>query len=132
MPFFEDKTWNLGNLEPCDAPSILSKLKLKNVNRLVIAHLNINSLSDKLDRLKVPIENSIDILIVTEIKIDSSFSSSQFMIEGFWMPFRFDRNRSGAGVILYARDDIPNKINTNFLMICSVFLLKWIWGKLSR
>ena len=95
MPFFEDKTWNLGNLEPCDAPSILSKLKLKNVNRLVIAHLNINSLSDKLDPLKVPIENSIDILIVTEIKIDSSFSSSQFMIEGFWMPFRFDRNRSG-------------------------------------
>ena len=31
------------------------------------------------------------------------------MIEGFSMPFRFDRNRSGGGVIVYVRDDIPSK-----------------------
>ena len=35
---------NSGNLdEPCDTTSILSKLKLKNVNRRVIGHLNISS-----------------------------------------------------------------------------------------
>ena len=36
---FDDETCNLGNLdEPCDTLSILNKLKLKNVNRLVIGH----------------------------------------------------------------------------------------------
>ena len=47
----------------CDTPSILSKSKLKNVNRLVIKHLNINSLPGKFDQLKVEIENNIEILI---------------------------------------------------------------------
>ena len=70
---FDDETCNLGNL---DTPSILSKLKLKNVNRLVIGHLNINPLSGKFDQLKVVIKNNIDILIVTETKIDLSFSIS--------------------------------------------------------
>ena len=31
------------------------------------------------------------------------------MIEGFSKPFRFDRNRSSAGVIVYVRDDVPSK-----------------------
>ena len=54
-------------------------------------------------------ENNIDILIFTETKIDSSFSSSQFMIKGFSVLFRFDRNRSGGGVIVYVWDNIPSK-----------------------
>ena len=39
--------------DPCDAPLILRNLKLKNINRLVLAHLNINSLSAKFDQLKL-------------------------------------------------------------------------------
>ena len=31
------------------------------------------------------------------------------MIEGFSMPFRFDRNRAGGRVIVYIWDDIPSK-----------------------
>ena len=31
------------------------------------------------------------------------------MIEGFSIHFRFDRNRSGGGVIVYVWDDIPSK-----------------------
>ena len=110
--------------EPYGTASILSKLKLKNVNRSVTAHLHINPLPGKSDQLKVVIENDIDILIVTETKINLTFYSSQFMIEGFSMSFRFDRNRSGGGVILYVRDDIPSKLlddipskHTNFLII---------------
>ena len=74
-----------------------------------MGHLNINSLPGKFDQLKVVIENNIDILIATETKNDSRFFSSPFMIEGFSMSFRFDRNRSGGGVIVYVRDDIPSK-----------------------
>ena len=31
------------------------------------------------------------------------------MIEGFSIHFRFDRNKSGGGVIVYVWDDIPSK-----------------------
>ena len=84
-------------------------MKLKNINKLVIGHLNINSLPSKFCQLKLIIEKNIDILVITETKLDSSFPSSQFKIEGFSMPYRCDRNRLGGGVIVYVRDDIPNK-----------------------
>ena len=71
--------------EPCDTPSILNKLKPKNVNKLVIGHLNMNYETGKFDQLKVVIESNIDVLIVTETKVYSSFSTSQFVIEGFSM-----------------------------------------------
>ena len=105
----DDDMHTVGDInDHCDTPSILNELRLKNVNKLVIGHLNINSLPNKFDQLKLIIGKNIDILVITEIKIDSSFPSSQFMIEGFSVPYRFDRNRSGGGVIVYIRDDIPN------------------------
>ena len=47
-----DEAENCGNLDR-DIPSTLSKLKIKNVNRLIIEHLNINSLPINLDQLKM-------------------------------------------------------------------------------
>ena len=54
-------------------------------------------------------EKNVNVLVITETKIDSRFPSSQVMIEGFSMPYRCDRNRLGEGVIVYVHDDIPNK-----------------------
>ena len=58
--------------ESCDTPLLLKNLRLKNTNRLILGHLNINSIVGKFDHLKVHIENNIDILVLTETKIDSS------------------------------------------------------------
>ena len=117
--------YNAGNInDPCDTPSTLTKLQLKNINRLDIGHLNINSLPSKFGQLKLIIEKNIDILVITETKIDSSFRSSHFIIEGFSMPFRCDRNRLGGGVIVYVRNDVPSKqLKTSFLRIRRLFLL---------
>lgn len=90
-----------------DDISLLKEIKLKNVNRLVIGHLNINSLPGKFEPLKDFIRNYIDILIITESKIDASFPGQQSFIDGFSMPFRLDRNINGGGVLAYVRDDIP-------------------------
>ena len=68
-----------------------NKLKPKNVNKLVIGHLNVNSETGKLDPLKVVIESNIDILIVTETKDNSSFSTSQFVIKGFSIPSKLTK-----------------------------------------
>ena len=76
--------YNASNISnPCDTPSILNKLKLKIINRLVIGHLDINSLPSKFCQLKLIIEKNIDVLVITETKLDLSFPSSQFKIEGF-------------------------------------------------
>ena len=52
--------------EPLSAMEILKNLKLKNVNRLVVGQLNINSISGKFDLLKEVIKDNIDILVITE------------------------------------------------------------------
>ena len=71
-----------------------------------MGQLNINSIVGKFDNLKVLIVNNIDILVLTETKIDSSFPNSQFRIDGFSAPFRLDRNKFGGGVLIYVREDI--------------------------
>ena len=64
------------NNDPSDTPSILRNLKLKNINRLVLGHLNINSLAGKFDQLKDLIKRNIDILVLAETKIGSSFPNA--------------------------------------------------------
>ena len=40
---------------------------------------------------------NIDILIIGESKLDDTFPSSQFLIDGYAEPFRRDRNVQGGG-----------------------------------
>ena len=95
--------------ESCDTPLLLKNQKLENTNRLILEHLNINSIVGKFDHLKVLMENNIDILVLTESKIDPSFPNAQFRIDRFSAPVRLDRNRFGGGVLIYVREDIPCK-----------------------
>ena len=69
--YYNDDVNELGdNNDPSDTLSILKNLKLKNINRLVLGHLNINSLAGKFDQLKALIKRNIDILVLAETKID--------------------------------------------------------------
>ena len=56
-----------------------------------------------------------DILIITDTKLDDTFPLSQFHIDGFSTPYRLDRNRNGVGIMIYVREDIPNKIVTKIV-----------------
>ena len=63
--------------------SDLRNYKIDNVNNLVVASININSIRNKFDQLKLLVNDSIDILIVEETKIDETFPTGQFTIEGY-------------------------------------------------
>ena len=52
----------------------------------------------------------VDILVLTETKIDSSFLNQEFHVEGFCLLYRLDRKKYGGGVLVYIREDIPSKI----------------------
>ena len=88
----------------------LRVLRNKNLNKLIIAHLNVNSLRIKLEFLKEQIQNSIDILMISKTKTDASFPIGQFFLNGYSTPFRLDRNAYGGGILLYVREDIPSKL----------------------
>ena len=88
---------------------ILKNIRIKNKKGLVIAYLNINSIGNKVEPLKIMISKYVDIPTIPGTKIDETFTTSQFMIEGFEEPFRKDRNKNGGGDPIYARDGIHVK-----------------------
>ena len=106
--------WNFRNVKhydknPSDPGLVLGNLQLKNNHRLVIENLNINSLSNKFDNLKLITQGKINIFVITETKTDSTFPLNQFATQGYLKPYRFDRNRNGGGAFIYVREDIPSK-----------------------
>ena len=81
------------------------------------------------------IVGKVDLLLISETKIDDTFPSSQFQISGFSAPFRLDRTQNGGGIMLYVGEDIPAKcIHSNiisgnfecFFMEINLYKKQWL------
>ena len=99
--------------ESSERTSFLNKLKatrIANINRLMIDHISLNSIRNKLEMLSNSIKGNFDILMISETKLDSTFPSNQFTIEGYAGPIRFGRSGREGGILLYIRDDIPARV----------------------
>ena len=48
--------------------------------------------------------------MVSETKIDDSFAVGNFVIDGFSIPYRLDRDSNGGGIMLYVREDNPSNL----------------------
>ena len=70
----------------------MKQIKIKNINRVMIGHLNVNFFAAKLDAIKIIIPGNVDIMVFGETKLDDSYPMAQFLIDGFGKPFRLDRN----------------------------------------
>ena len=97
MQYIDEKTW-----EPPETQG------------LHFCHLNVNSLSSKIDELR-DITNYIKpaILGITESKLDSSVTNAEVNINGYSI-IRNDRNRNGGGVACYIRNDLCFNIKNIF------------------
>ena len=73
----------------------LSNVRLKNVNKIIIGHMNINSIRNKFEPFSDLVNEKLDIILISETKIDSTFPKSQFHIQGY-SPHRLDRNAHGC------------------------------------
>ena len=101
---------SIENNEIVDKSShIFPNLRGTKAENVIIAHLNINFLQNKFEPLAKLVRGKVDILIISETKIDDSFHTNQFMIDGYSSPFREDRNPHGGGLLIYIREDIPCK-----------------------
>ena len=112
FPFFPPDTNRIINSKPCCSKEsdnkILNLLNIK--NRLVLAQLNINLLRYKFDSLKCLVKDKIDLLVVTETKLDEIFPSTQFSIDGFSKSVRLDRTSQVGGIIIFIRENISHKV----------------------
>ena len=54
------------------------------------------------------IENTFDIFLISDTKIDNSFPNSQFSINGYKM-FQRGRKCFGGGLCLYVKESIASK-----------------------
>ena len=63
-----------------------------NLHRIIIDQINVNSVRNKFEDLVNGVRGNVDILIISETKIDDSPPPTQFLIEGFTAPYRLDQN----------------------------------------
>ena len=56
---------------------LLKKIRIKNINRVIIGHLNVNFFAPKLDAIKTIIPGNVDIMVFSETKLDASYPMSQ-------------------------------------------------------
>ena len=91
-----------------EEPSILNKIRLQNCKGLIIAYLNIKSIRNKFEQLECLVSKNVDVLIVAETKLDDTFPTGQFLLPGFKVPFRLDRNKNGGGILANVREDVPS------------------------
>ena len=82
----------------------LKLFRKDNLNKIIHANLNINSIRNKFDCLSEQVKGNIDILLISETKIDDSFPVGQFIID------RLDCNCHGGGLMLFVRKDIPSNL----------------------
>ena len=88
----------------------LNAIRKNNLNRLIFAYINSNSIRNKFDVLASQVKGNADVVIVSETKLDGTFPVDQFVLERFSNPFRIDCNKNGGGILLFVREDIPPRL----------------------
>ena len=78
----------------------------RNLERIVPGQLKINSVRNKFELLVDQIKGKVDIMAISETKLDEFFPNGQFKIPGYVLPCRLDRNQFGGGIMIFVRVDI--------------------------
>ena len=66
-----------------------------------MTQINVNSVRNKFDALITGIQNKVDILLISEKKLDETFPTRQFSFDGFTSPYRLDSNGFEGGLLAY-------------------------------
>ena len=62
-----------------------------------------------MNKRNVYLKGKVDSFTITENVSDSSFTFTQFLIDVYPKPFRFDKNRNAVGVLSHVREDIVSR-----------------------
>ena len=73
----------------------IRQLKLSNPHKIILSHLNINSLRNKFESIADVIQGTFHLFLLSETKIDESFPDEQFRLNNYKI-FQKERNRYGG------------------------------------
>ena len=77
---------------------------------IILSYINVNSIRNKLDDLKFLLGKSLDIICISETKLDETFLTAQFAIDGFSKPYRLDITSNSGGLLFYVKANLPSKL----------------------
>ena len=79
----------------------LRKVRLNNSRNIILSHININSLRNKFSELVIILkEKLVDILIVSEVKLDETYTNELFKVDDYCV-YRQDNTARSGGIIVY-------------------------------
>ena len=96
-------------------------VRKKNLKRIILGHLNINSNQKQVWQVD-QINGNVDIMFISETKLDQSFPNGQFKIPGYALPCRLDRNQFGGGIMVFVKEDMPSRVLSLNKSIDSLFI----------
>ena len=101
---------NVSQIDNSETPNNNSHddiLVLKNIcvnyPYIIITHLNINPIPNKYEILSLSVAQYVAISMLSETKSDSTFLSTQFLINGFSVSYGLDQNNKGGGILLHMK-----------------------------
>ena len=111
----------------------LNELRMKNPKKVMLCHLNINSIPNKFEGIMDLVAKILDIFLISETKIDNSFPGAQ----GYSKPHSKDRTLGGGGLLMYLNENrslrfggryIPKIIHFCFLRFISTRMISVSFG----
>ena len=88
----------------------LKEMKICSPDKLILGHVNVNLIRKKINSLVYMPGKIVDIFLISETKLDNSFTPAQFKIEGFTTPYSYVRDDKGGGLLLCIREEIPSSL----------------------
>ena len=88
---------------------MLSDFRSNNPSNLNFCHLNIKSVRNKFTDFQEIINGNVDVISIAERKIDASFTSAQFVFEGYHSPYRLDVSNRSRGILVYVKSSILSR-----------------------
>ena len=99
---------------PTNSLAELKSLRIQNHNSAIFSYLNINSIRNKFDNLKLIINKHVDIQCVGETKTGNSFPTAQFSWPGYHKPYSLDISDRRWGLLLFIKSALPSGRLTNY------------------
>ena len=102
-------------------------MRKRNIHKIPLGQINVIyeiNIRNKFDPPMAAITGNIEILLITEIKIDSTFPENKFYFNGYNVLYRHDRNTNGGGILVYVRDDIRSRKCKNLPSSFEVLLIE--------
>ena len=75
---------------------------------LILLYINLTRY--KLHNLKLLLEKSLDVICISETKLDERFLTAQFVEERFSKPFLLDVTSNSGDLLVYVKTNLPSKL----------------------